>query len=225
MRTPTSLFITMGLVFTAGWLVVYNVFVFHFKNDRVFQAEIKNLNHQLEEKDLESETLSYQLKDLQQSVAQLMPQNKDIVDSQLKNFASAVRVPASVDRIDMSGILFEKARSSFLEKKYETAISQFKDLLEKYPASRFTVESQFLLGESYFLKKDFKNSLSVIDEMVGLYPDNELTGYALIRLGQMSEINNQYDEAKEIYSMVKDEFASSSVKQQAMNLIENLERK
>lgn len=225
MRTPTSLFITMSLVFTAAWLVVYNIFVTHFKNDRVYQAEIKNLNHLLESKDLESETLSFQLMDLQQSVAQLMPANKDIVDQKLKNFASAVRVPASVDKIDLSGVLFEKARASFLDKKYESAISQFRELLEKYPASRFTVESQFLLGESYFLKKDFKNSLSIIDEMVNLYPDNDLTGYALIRLGQMSEINNQYDEAKEIYNMVNEEFSSNGLKVQAQNLIQNLERK
>ncbi len=225
MRTPTSLFITMSLVFTAAWLVVYNIFVTHFKNDRVFQAEIKSLNRLLENKDIQAETLSFQLLDIQQSVAQMMPANKDIVDQRLKNFASAVRVPASEDKLDLSGVLFEKARVSFLNKKYDSSIQQFKDLLEKYPASRFTVESQFLLGESYFLKKDFKNSLLVIDEMVNLYPDNDLTGYALIRLGQMSEINNQHDEAKEIYNMVNEQFSSNGLKLQAQNLIQNLESK
>ncbi len=102
--------------------------------------------------------------------------------------------------------ILKRAKKFFGEKAYDKAIREFNGLLEKYPLSQHSVEARFFIAESYFLKKDFRNSLSEIDEMVTQYPQHDLTGFILLRMGQISEYNNQAEEASEIYKTVTKKF-------------------
>ncbi|MNT14759.1 hypothetical protein D3C72_1497750 [compost metagenome] len=81
------------------------------------------------------------------------------------------------------------------------------------------------MAESYFLKRDFRESLTQIDEMVSQYPDNDLTGYILLRMGQISEMNSQTEEASEIYKTVLKSFKNNDLKTQAKRLAQGVEYK
>lgn len=212
------------LSLTVGLIGVFAYFVQYFNNGKQYQARVAQLQRSIEQQQLNNVKLTYQLYDFQQTVAQFLPENKALqAKLDQKNLASAIRLPASEEKLDLSSVVFERGKKFFAEKDYDKAIKEFRKVSEEYPLSAFNVESRFLTAESYFLKRDYKSSLQIVDEMVTLYPDNDLTGYILLRMGQISEINNQYDEASEIYRTVLKNFKNEKLKTQAKNLAKNLD--
>ncbi len=224
MKSQNSVFIVFCLCLTLGLVTAFSVFSRYFGSGQNQEIRLTQLQKQIDKENFEKELLAYQLKDIQQSVASALPSNKKLqAQTDLKNFASALRKPASESELDMSGAMFERAKTYFTDKEFDKAISEFRKLTEQYPFSQHNVESRFFMAECYFVKKDYKSSLSLIDEMVSLYPDNELTGFILLRMGQISEINNQYEEASEVYRTVQKNFKNDKLKAQAKQLAKNLE--
>lgn len=219
MKSNNSLFIIVCLCITIGMMGVYATFIGHFNGKKEYEMRLTAKQQEIEQERFQKSLLTYQLKDFQQSVAQLMPDEKQLTAKyDLKTFSSSLRAPASETALDLSGVIFEKGKGFFNNHQYDRAIKEFNGLLEKYPLSRYSVESQFFVAESYFLKKDFRNSLERIDEMVTQYPGHDLTGFILLRMGQISEMNNQADEATEIYNTVLKNFKNETLKKQAAQL-------
>jgi TolA-binding protein len=226
MKNQNSLFVVFCLCLTIGIVAVYGVLVGHFNGHQKYEIQISALNKKVEKEQFNNSLLSYQLKDFQQTVAQALPDNKTLqAKFEVSNLASAVRSPASESAIDLSPIIFERAKKYFTQQSYDKAIKEFNNLLDKYPLSSHGVEAHFFIAESYFLKKDFRNSLATIDDMVTQYPDNDLTGFILLRMGQISEINNQVDEASEVYKTVLKNFKNEDLRKQARKLAQSVEFK
>ncbi|MGE5085454.1 MAG: tetratricopeptide repeat protein [Bacillota bacterium] len=226
MKNQNSLFVVFCLCLTIGLVAVYGVFINYFNGHQEYELRLSLMEKQVEKERFSNSLLTYQLKDFQQTVAQALPDNKTLqAKYDLKGLASAVRSPASESAIDLSAVLFERGKKSFAGHNYDQAIKEFSDLLEKYPLTSHVVEANFFIAESYFLKKDFRNCLSVIDSMVTQYPDNDLTGFILLRMGQISEYNNQVDEASEVYNSVLKSFKNEDLKKQARKLAASVEYK
>lgn len=226
MKNQNSLFVVFCLCLTIGLVAVYGVFIDYFNGHQEYEMRLSLMENQVKKERFNNSLLTYQLKDFQQTVAQALPDNKKLqARYDLKGIASAVRAPASEAAIDLSPVLFERGKKSFTAHNYEKAIKEFNDLLEKYPLTAHGVEANFFIAESYFLKKDFRNCLSAIDSMVTQYPDNDLTGFILLRMGQISEYNNQVDEASEVYNTVLKNFKNEDLKKQARKLAASVEYK
>lgn len=219
MKNQNSLFIAFCLSLTVVLMGAYAAFVGHFNGHEEYELRIAKLQKQVEKEKFNNSLLTYQIQDFQQTVAQVLPDNKTLqANYPLKNLAAVVRAPASDEGIDLSGVMYEKGKRFFNQQSYERAIREFSSLIERYPLSAHSVEARFFIAESYFLKKDYRNSLGQIDEMVTQYPQHELTGFILLRMGQISEINNQSAEALEIYKTVSKNFKSPELLQQARKL-------
>nr|BFD59727.1 hypothetical protein CKG001_18340 [Bdellovibrio sp. CKG001] len=202
----------------------YAVLVGHFNGHEEYEMRLANLQKQVEKEKFNNSLLSYQLKDFQQTVAQVLPDNKTLqAKYELKNLAAVVRAPASEDSLDLSGALYEKGKRYFNGQEYDRAIREFNKLIETYPLSQHNVEARFFIAESYFLKKDYRSSLGQIDEMVTQYPQHDLTGFILLRMGQISEMNSQTEEAAEIYKTVAKNFKNENLKKQARKLAQSVE--
>jgi TolA-binding protein len=215
------------LSITVGLLWGYNEFTSYFNQGKDFQVQVQQLEEKLEKEEFKNVLLRNQLVDFQQSVAAVMPADSKIKNEmanyELKNFSTSLRVPASVAQIDLSGTVFEKGKKLFKEQKYEKSIKEFRKLLEDYPLSRYVTESHFFMAEAYFLQKDYKSSLDLIDQMVVQYPDNDLTGFIMLRMGQISELNNRVEEASEVYKAVQTHFKNEQLRRQAGVLIQGLQ--
>lgn len=226
MKNQGSVFLIFCLSLTVGLLGVFAMFMGHFNGHEQYEMRISSLKTEIEKERFEKTLLTYQIKDFQQSVAQVLPANDKLVAKyEEKNLASVVRQPASVPALDLSGALFARGKKSFADQNYDKAIKEFGRLVEAFPLSQYNVESRFFIAESYFLKKDFKSSLAQIDDMVSLYPDNDLTGFILLRMGQISEANNQIDEASEVYKAVIKNFKNEALRDQARKLAKGIEYK
>ena len=226
-RVSNSLFVIVCLSITVGLLWGYNEFTNYFNQGKEYQVQVHQLRRQIEKEEFKNTLLQNQLIDFKQSVAVLLPANtqikNQIANYELKNFASSLRLPASESQLDLSGVLFEKGKKLFKEQKYEKSIKEFRKILDEYPLSRYKVESHFFIAEAFFLQKDYKNSLDLIDQMLQQYPDNDLTGFVMLRMGQISELNNRLEEASEVYKTVQSHFQNEQLRAQASKLSEGLQ--
>jgi TolA-binding protein len=210
-----------------GLLWGYNEFTEYFNQGKEYQVQVHLLEQRIEKEEFKNALLQNQMADFQQSVAAVLPADSqiknEIANYELKNFSSGLRVPASIAQIDLSGTLFEKGKKLFKEQKYDKSIKEFHKVMEDYPLSRYKVESHFFMAEAFFLQKDYKNSLDLIDQMVQQYPDNDLTGFIMLRMGQISELNNRLEEAAEIYKTVQTHFKNDQLRGQAHKLVDGLQ--
>ncbi len=226
MKNQNSFFVVFCLCLTVGLVAAYAVFVGHFNGHEAYEMRLSEMKKQVEKERFNNALLSYQLKDFQQSVAQILPDERKLqAHYELRNLASVVRSPASDESLDLSPVLYEKAKKYFNSQDYDKAIQEFSRLLDDYPLSSHGVEAHFFIAESYFLKKDFRSSLAEIDRMVTQFPRHELTGFILLRMGQISEFNNQTEEASEIYKTVLKNFSNEDLKKQARKLEQSVEFK
>ena len=224
MKNQNAFFLTFCLSLTVALVAVYAVFVGYFNGHEQYEARLAQLEKQVEKERFTNSMLSYQIKDFQQTVAQVLPDNKKLqAHYEMKNLASVVRTPASEDAVDLSGVMFAKGKRYFNGAEYDKAIREFTQLVQKYPLSAHGVEARFLVAESFFLKKDFRSTISEVDEMVTQFPQHELTGFILLRMGQISELNNQSDEALEIYKTVAKNFKNEELRKQARKLAQSVE--
>lgn len=224
MRNQNSLFVVFCLCLTVGFLGAYAAFVGHFNGHEEYELKLISLQKQVEKEKFSNSLLTYQLKDFQQTVAQVLPEEGKLqAKYELRNLSAVTRIPASEAALDLSGVIYEKGKRYFNNRDYERAIGEFTQILEKYPLSRHSVEARFFIAESYFLKRDFHSSLAQIDEMVTHYPQHDLTGFILLRMGQISEINSQPAEAAEVYKTVATNFVNPDLKKQARKLAQSVE--
>lgn len=204
----------------------YSAFTRYFgvRDDDYYRA--RQLEARLKNESFAREVAEARLRDFAQDVAAVLP-----AESQKRMTASfdkvsalgqVVREPAAV-KIDLSGVRMEKAKALFRKEKFADAMKEFEGVVELYPASPNSVEALFLLAESAFLAKDDRKVIGTVDFMVSQFPQNDYTGFALLRLGQVSERNSQFDEALEIYRTVARTFKNSQIRQSANELAKELE--
>lgn len=224
MKNQNGLFVVFCLCVAVGFLGAHAVFVGHFNGHKEYEMRLATLQRQVDQERFNNSLLTYQLKDFQQTVAQVLPDDKTLqAKYELKNLASVVRVPASESSLELSGVLYEKGKRFFNEKSYSRAIKEFDKLVSQYPLSPHSVEARFFIAESYFLQRDYRNSLLQIDEMVTQFPQHDLTGFILLRMGQISEMNSQTAEASEIYRTVAKNFKNETLRKQAHKLAQSVE--
>ena len=195
----------------------------YFNSGWELKREAKILQEKLEDSEFRASLLQHQMKDLEQTVASEISKEKLNRSETFRDLGLNLRAPASIEQLDFSAVILERGKKYFSSGKYEVAGKEFEKLKNQFPASAFQIQARFFLAESLYLQRDFKKCTEVIDEMVLQYPDHELTGFILLRLGQISEHNNQIEEAQEIYRTVATHFSQKPLKAQALTLLKSLE--
>ena len=223
MRSWNQIFIIFCLTLTTGILWSYMEFSSYFNSGWEYKREAKILQEKLEDAEFKASLLQHQMTELEQTVADVIPKEKLTSVDTFRDLGLNLRAPASIQPLDFSAVLLEKGKKHFSSGKYEVASREFEKLKNQFPSSAYQIQARFFLAESLYLQRDFKKCTEVIDEMVLQYPDHELTGFILLRLGQISEHNNQTEEAQEIYRTVANHFPQKLLKDQALILLKSLE--
>ncbi len=223
MRSWNQFFFMFCLSLTTGIMWAYMEFATYFNSGWESKREAKNLQQKLEDSEFRFSLLQHQMKDLEQTVVAEIPKEKLKKSETIRDLGLNLRAPASIQHLDFSSVLLEKGKSYFSLGKYEVAGREFEKLKNQYPSSAFQIQARFFLAESLYLQREFKKCTEVIDEMVLQFPEHELTGFILLRLGQISEHNNQVEEAQEIYRTVATNFSQKPLKEQALTLLKSLE--
>lgn len=223
MRSWNQVFIIFCLTLTTGILWSYGEFAGHFNSGWELKRDVQVLNEKLNDSEFRVSLLQHQMKDLEQTVAGEIPKGKLNKSDKMYDLGLSLRAPASIEPLDFSAVVLERGKKYFTAGKYDVAGKEFEKLKNQFPSSAYQIQARFFLAESLYLQHDFKKCTEVIDEMVLQYPDHELTGFILLRLGQISEHNNQVEEAQEIYRTVATHFSQKPLKEQALVLLKSLE--
>ena len=85
------------------------------------------------------------------------------------------------------------------------------------------IEAHFLLAEGQYQLGQLDAASATIDRMVELFPESEVTGFALVRLGQIFEQRDRYDEAVQLYRTVLKSFPYRGVAAQAEHSLREME--
>ncbi|MFP5519631.1 MAG: tetratricopeptide repeat protein [Bdellovibrionia bacterium] len=223
MKKNSYLFVIACLLTAIFSLGAYSIFLNYFGQGHELQARLRLLEESVEAEKNRNNLLSFQVKDLQQTVALAFPDDKKLLaklNEPARGLASSLRLPASENQLDLSGVLLEKGKTAFQRKNYDVAIKNFNQLIAEYPLSGYVVSARFFKIESLFHKKDYKECLSQIDELLQLYPEHEMSGFALMRMAMISEGNGQLEEAKEISRTVLKNFDHPFLHEQAKRILQ-----
>ena len=213
----------MGLLQTYGFMKEY------LSPAKYFEAQWARSEKKNDLEKLKIALLENQIQDLKTEIATALPEaggaNGSAGDSsslQIRGLASVSKPKGSA--IELSGVLDQKAKSLFRERKYSESNLVFKELVEKYPSSPRVVEAYFFQAEGYFLTGQYQQSLDVIDHMIQHFPDSELTGFIMLRMGQILASRNRADEAKEVYKVILQVHgANADIRDQAEKLLKTAE--
>lgn len=230
MKLSNGLLSSFVFLLTAVWIFVFSIFQNHFNGGKESQLAIHQLQMELDKQKLSSAILDYKLKE-QLAATDTNLQEKTGLDKSVNHKFKRQIASVSTDAKDFKkqqsekeNKSFEECKALFLNDKYDSSIKKLKEFTEEFPLSHHREEALFLLSESYYFEKDYSNSIYYIDQLLSQFPESELSGYALLRMGQISEMNNQNDEALEFYKIVESKFSSPKLNEKAKSLSLNLEK-
>lgn len=224
MRIPLSIFTQFSMLIVMGLVWFYHSAENYFSANNGEKQEIKSLKSDIEEKEfalkisrIENDKIKLETYALLES--QNLLSGKTIV---AENLRSGLRSPASIEKIDFSALRVEELRNLFKEQKYNQVIVLGEKMLEKENFLLTKPEVLFFVSESYFLLRQYEKAVEKINQMVSLFPEHIMTGYALLRLANISEKSEQFNEAETIYKVITSQFKDKALTSEAKRLLVKL---
>ncbi|MGE0764201.1 MAG: tol-pal system YbgF family protein [Bdellovibrionales bacterium] len=191
--------------------------------------EIEHLKEQLGREQFRRVLQAEQSESFRQEVAAALPVTlrpiaEKAKDYPLRNLASVTRSGNKESlQVVVASTVFETGKALFRKGEYQRANRMFDKLISEYGYSSQVVEAHFLKAEGQYLAGDLEGANETINKMVELFPESELTGFALVRLGQIFENRERYDEAVQIYRTVLKTFPYRNVAAVAAKNLRHME--
>jgi TolA-binding protein len=105
--------------------------------------------------------------------------------------------------------LFFTGVKMFANKNYSMAAEFFKEIIKKYPNSKFYISSQFLLGDCYNGEKEYAKAIQVYNQAIKLSSKNTTVAQTLLNIADIWVERKYYSKARDIYKSVMKDYASS----------------
>ena len=218
-----------ALVLSFVYMQAYWVVRERYSQTPELALEIKNLKAQMDQQKLRSLLVAEQAENFRQEVASALPPALKMItekgkDYPLRNLAS-VSMSGERDslKVMVASTVFETGKSLFRKGEYAKANRMFKKVITDYGFSVQVIEAYFLTAEGQYLLGNMEEATETINTMVELFPESELTGFALVRLGQIFENRERYDEAVQIYRTVLKTFPYRNVAAVAEKSLQHME--
>ncbi len=216
----TRLFAFFILLMLFGIQGAFLTFQNELDGREVLELEILSLKQELERERTKAEVARYELESFQQVVAATLPNNIHQKEYSVRNIASIV-----VDHEPLAvkpSIDFSTIKKVYLSSEFEKSAVQLRDFIKTYPESAYVLEAYYLQAMSYYKSKQYENAIATIDILVKQYPSSEMTGLGLLVMGDIMKSKERYDEAKQIFLTVKNNFPYPELKKQAQVKLEEI---
>ena len=105
--------------------------------------------------------------------------------------------------------LYDKALTTFAEKKYKPAIEQFEEVERQYPASEWASHAEIMAAYSAYRAGQFDDSIGILDRFVKLHPTSTSTPYAyylmaLCNYMQITDVGRDQKKTEEARTALQD---------------------
>jgi len=141
----------------------------------------------------------------------------------VKTSQSAAPAPAGqVETGGQEGASEEQARQAYNDAftllkagRYEKAIGQLRNFLERYPQSQYADNAQYWLAQAFFVQRQYQNAMDEYQKLVQLYPDSPKLPHAQLKIGICLDELGQTEKARAVLEQVRDQYVGSSASRQA----------
>lgn len=171
-----------------------------------------------------------QFADFKQDIALLLPdqiksRKAENEKQKLRDLASVIPQEKNMEiNLSISAAkMLDKGKTFVKKREYKEGITILKALIDKFPDSLHLVEAHYLIVEAYAQQEKNLNVLTWVDKMVELYPSNRLTGYALLKAGNLYEIDGRPEDAIRIYKTIVAVYTDKSLLAKARGAVDQLE--
>ncbi|MBI4651957.1 tetratricopeptide repeat protein [Candidatus Desantisbacteria bacterium] len=106
---------------------------------------------------------------------------------------------------------------------YSNSVNFLRKLMDDFSSSKFVAEAQFRIGESLLADKKNKEAIVEYLKMDILYKNSEYADDALLRLGEIYEMENNLPKAKETYKAFISNYPTSELMEDVKNKLKKLE--
>ena len=96
------------------------------------------------------------------------------------------------------------------EGRYETASSEFRGFLEKYPQSSYAGNAQYWLGEANYVTRNYEQALKEFEGVTTRYPDSNKVPDSMLKLGYTYYELREFTRARDILTRLQKQFPQSS---------------
>lgn len=184
-------------------------------------SEITQINLRLNELEKKLETVAGQpdtsLQDLRDNISFLSEQLSRVDKSlQAEKPKPAAKTPANVFKPGGFNVnsAYTTALSDYNSKKYDSAISGFKEILTVAPNSSLADNAQYWIGECYDAMGQLDNAIAAFNKIFD-YPKSNKTADAHLKMGVIYVKMNKKDLAKEEFSSVISSFPGTTAAETA----------
>ncbi len=106
--------------------------------------------------------------------------------------------------------LYDQAFQSLKDMKYADAAQQFQAFLDQYPASEYSDNAQYWLGESYYVTRNYEIALEAFQTLLTRYPDSPKIADGLLKIGYTHYELKQWDQARAALVQVQDQYPDTT---------------
>ncbi|MBF0469015.1 MAG: tol-pal system protein YbgF [Desulfamplus sp.] len=112
-------------------------------------------------------------------------------------------------------LLYKKARTLLLDKKFKDAEKEFDYLAKRYPSHPLAVNALYWMGECRYSIKDYKGAIVIFKQLVEKYPNGRKVPDALLKTAYAYISINDTDNAHEYLKKVVMQFPFSPAGEKA----------
>lgn len=106
--------------------------------------------------------------------------------------------------------MYDRAFQSLKDMKYADAAQQFQAFLDQYPASEYSDNAQYWLGESYYVTRNYEIALESFQTLLARYPESPKVGDCLLKIGYTHYELKQWDQARAALIQVQEQYPDTT---------------
>lgn len=107
--------------------------------------------------------------------------------------------------------LYDQAFQSLKDMKYADAAQQFQAFLDQYPASEYSDNAQYWLGESYYVTRNYEIALESFQTLLTRYPNSPKVADGLLKIGYTHYELKQWDQARAALVQVQKQYPDTTL--------------
>lgn len=119
---------------------------------------------------------------------------------------------------------YDRALEQLKEGRYNEASSAFKTFLEKHPASSYSDNAQYWLGEVFYVTRQFQPALDEFSKVLSSYPDSPKVADAKLKMGYIQYELKEWARAQELLNQVVKGYPGTTTARLAQERLDRMKR-
>jgi len=124
--------------------------------------------------------------------------------------APAARSQTQASTAEAEKASYDQAFQALKELRYADAAEDFREFLDRYPASEYADNAQYWLGESYYVTRNYDIALTAFQELMAQYPESPKVPDALLKIGYTHYELKDWDRARAALTQGKETYPETT---------------